>query len=47
MFSMKDRLGGPLGKEIRTAVAVQKSSFAVTLQSDLKRYWNFFEGGAK
>ena len=47
MFSMKDRLGGPLGKEIRTAVAVQKGSFAKTLQTDLKRYWNFFEGGAK
>lgn len=47
MFSMKDRLGSPLGKEIRTAVAVQKSSFAETLHMDLKRYWNFFEGGAK
>jgi len=47
MFSMKDRLGGPLGKETRTAIAVQKGSFAGTLQTDLKRYWNFFEGGAK
>jgi predicted RNA-binding protein YlxR (DUF448 family) len=47
MFSMKDRLGGPLGKEIRTAIAVLKGSFAVTLRSDLKRYGNFFEGGAK
>jgi len=47
MFSMKDRLGGPLGKETRTAIAVQKGSFAETLQTDLKRYWNFFEGGAK
>jgi len=47
MFSMKDRLGGPLGKETRTAVAVQRGSFAGTLQKDLKRYWNFFEGGAK
>lgn len=46
-FSMKDSLGIPLGKEVRTAVAVLKSSFAETLQSDLKRYWNFFEGGAK
>ena len=46
-FSMKDSLGGPLGKEVRTAVAVLKSSFAETLQFDLKRYWNFFEGGAK
>lgn len=46
-FSMKDNLGGPLGKEIRTAVAVLKSSFAETLRLDLKRYWNFFEGGAK
>lgn len=47
MFSMKDRLGGPLGKEVRTAIAVQRGSFAETLQLDLKRYWNFFEGGAK
>jgi len=47
MFSMKDRLGGPLGKETRTAIAVHKGSFAGTLQTDLKRYWNFFEGGAK
>jgi len=47
MFSMKDHLGGPLGKETRTAIAVQRGSFAATLQLDLKRYWNFFEGGAK
>lgn len=46
-FSIKERLGSPLGKDIRTAVAVQKSSFAESLQTDLKRYWNFFEGGAK
>ena len=46
-FSVKDRLGSPLGKEIRTAVAVLKSSFSETLHMDLKRYWNFFEGGAK
>lgn len=45
-FSIKERLGSPLGKDIRTAVAVQKSSFAESLQTDLKRYWNFFEGGA-
>jgi predicted RNA-binding protein YlxR (DUF448 family) len=47
IFSMKDRLGGPLGKEIRTAIAIQQGSFAKALQTDLKRYWNFFEGGAK
>lgn len=47
VFSMKDRLGAPLGKEIRTAIAVQPGSFAKTLQTDLKRYGNFFEGGAK
>jgi len=29
-FSIKDCLGGPLGKEIRTAVAVLRSSFAET-----------------
>lgn len=47
MFSLKESLGAPLGKEVRTAVAVLKSSFAEALQLDLKRYWNFFEGGAK
>lgn len=46
-FSIKERLGSPLGKDIRTAVAVHKGSFAESLQTDLKRYWNFFEGGAK
>jgi len=46
-FSLKDRLGASLGKEIRTAIAVQKGSFADTLLLELKRYWNFFEGGAK
>ncbi len=46
-FSMKDLLGASLGKEIRTAVAVQSGSFADTLLLELKRYWNFFEGGAK
>lgn len=46
-FSIKDRLGASLGKEIRTAVAVQQGSFADTLLLELKRYWNFFEGGAK
>ena len=46
-FSIKDRLGASLGKEIRTAVAVHQGSFADTLLLELKRYWNFFEGGAK
>lgn len=46
-FSVKECLGGPLGKEIRTAIAVQRGTFAETLRMDLKRYGNFFEGGAK
>ena len=41
-FSPKDQLGTPLGKEIRTAVAVSPGAFADKLRRELTRYWNFF-----
>lgn len=46
-FSLKERLGSPLGKDIRTAVAVAPGPFADNLRRELTRYWNFFEGGAE
>jgi len=46
-FSVKNQLGTPLGKEIRTAVAVSPGAFADKLRRELTRYWNFFQGGAK
>ena len=42
----KERLGGLLGKELRSAVAVMHSGFVPSLQQELNRYRNFFEGGA-
>jgi len=45
-FSVKNQLGTPLGKEIRTAVAVSPGAFADKLRRELTRYWNFFQGGA-
>ena len=41
-FSLKERLGATLGKEIRTAVAVISLPFADALDRELTRYWNFF-----
>lgn len=41
-FSLKEQLGAPLGKEIRTAVAVTPGAFADNLRRELTRYWNFF-----
>jgi predicted RNA-binding protein YlxR (DUF448 family) len=41
-FSLKDQLGSPLGKEIRTAVIVTPGAFADNLRRELTRYWNFF-----
>lgn len=41
-FSLKYQLGSPLGKEIRTAVAVLPGAFADKLRRELTRYWNFF-----
>ncbi|HEY5976195.1 MAG TPA: DUF448 domain-containing protein [Geobacteraceae bacterium] len=46
MFT-KDRLGGLLGKELRSAVAIIKSGFVDQLTTDLERFGNFFEGGAE
>lgn len=46
-FSLKERLGAPLGKEIRSAVAVAPGPFAESLRRELTRYGNFFEGGSK
>jgi uncharacterized protein len=46
-FSLKERLGATLGKEIRTAVAVVSLPFAEALDRELTRYRNFFQGGAK
>jgi len=41
-FSLKERLGATLGKDIRTAVAVISLPFADALDRELTRYWNFF-----
>jgi len=41
-FSVKERLGATLGKEIRTAVAVISLPFAEALDRELTRYRNFF-----
>jgi len=42
----KERLGGLLGKELRTALAVIGSGFVPSIRQELTRYRNFFEGGA-
>jgi predicted RNA-binding protein YlxR (DUF448 family) len=46
-FSMfdKERLGALLGKELRSVVAVERGGFSETLQKELERYRNFFQGG--
>ncbi len=46
-FSEKERLGSPLGKDLRSVVAVCPGPFAESLRRELKRYGNFFEGGAE
>lgn len=46
-FSLKEQLGSPLGKDIRTAIAVAPGSFAESLRRELRRYGNFFKGGAE
>lgn len=46
-FSLKEKLGSPLGKEIRSAVAILPGTFAERLHRELTRYGNFFEGGAE
>jgi uncharacterized protein len=46
MFS-KARLGGLLGKELRSVVAVEQGGFSEAIMSEMDRYRNFFEGGAE
>ena len=46
-FSLKDQLGSPLGKDIRSVVAVAPGPFADNLRRELKRYGNFYDGGAE
>ncbi len=46
-FLFKERLGSPLGKDIRSVVAVEPGPFADSLRRELTRYGNFFEGGAE
>ena len=41
----KERLGALLGKELRSVVAVERGGFSETLQKELERYRNFFQGG--
>lgn len=43
----KDRLGQLLGKALRSAAAIGKGGFAETVIKELKKYRNFFEGGAQ
>jgi predicted RNA-binding protein YlxR (DUF448 family) len=46
-FSLKESLGSPIGKELRSAVAIMTGPFAEKLHRELTRYGNFFEGGAE
>lgn len=46
-FSLKEQLGAPLGKDIRSVVAVAPGPFADNLRRELKRYGNFYDGGAE
>jgi predicted RNA-binding protein YlxR (DUF448 family)/ribosomal protein L30E len=46
-YSLKDELGAPLGKELRSAVLILAGAFADKLRRDLTRYRNFFQGGAQ
>lgn len=43
----KERLGGLLGKELRSAAAIEKGGFADTVVKELVKYRNFFEGGTQ
>lgn len=42
----KDRIGGLLGKGLRSVVAVEAGGFVPPLVKELKRYGNFLDGGA-
>jgi len=41
----KERIGALLGKELRSAVVVDRGGFSRALGSEMVRYRNFFEGG--
>ena len=43
----KERLGSLLGKELRSAAAIEKGGFADTVVKELVKYRNFFEGGTQ
>lgn len=42
----KDRIGGLLGKGLRSVVAVEAGGFVLPLVKELQRYGNFLDGGA-
>jgi ribosomal protein L7Ae-like RNA K-turn-binding protein len=42
MFT-KERLGGLIGKELRSVLAVMESGFVASLGSEMEKYRNFFE----
>jgi len=41
----KDRLGVLIGKGLRSAAAIEKSGFINTIDKEIEKYRNFFEGG--
>ena len=43
----KDRLGQLLGKGLRSSAAIVKGGFAETVIKEMRKYRNFFEGGAQ
>jgi uncharacterized protein len=42
----RERLGGWLGKEIRTVAVVEEGGFTASISAELRNYRNFFNGGA-
>ncbi|RNC70366.1 MAG: DUF448 domain-containing protein [Desulfuromonadales bacterium] len=45
-FLDKDKIGGLLGKGMRSVVAVEGGGFVASLLNELNRYGNFLDGGA-
>jgi len=41
----RERLGGWLGKELRTVAAVEEGGFTASISAELRKYRNFFNGG--
>jgi hypothetical protein len=41
----KDHLGALIGKGLRSAAAIEKSGFIITVSREIEKYRNFFEGG--